>query len=113
MPDTLSTNVEASYSEIIERTIAQMPQSAPMLSLARKVIIPKGHHEANIPRISSVSTVQTPSEGASLSTYSSFNLTSTTISPTFRVIQVRLHVRAQNYSRENLVKLISSEIALA
>ena len=113
MPDTLSTNVEASYSEIIERTIAQMPQSAPMLSLARKVIIPQGHHEASIPRISSVSTVQTPTEGASLSTYSRFNLTSTTISPTFRVIQVRLHVRAQNYSRENLVKLISSEIALA
>lgn len=113
MPDTLSTNVEASYSEIIERTIAQMPQSAPMLSLARKVIIPKGHNEANIPRISSVSTVQTPGEGTELSSYSRFTLTNATIEPTFRVIQVRVHIRAQNYSRENLVRLISSEIALS
>ena len=48
MADTLASNVQASYSEIIERTIAQMPQSAPMLSLARKVIIPKGHNEAKI-----------------------------------------------------------------
>ena len=113
MADTLSTNVEASYSEIIERTIAQMPQSAPMLSLARKVIIPKGHNEAKIPRISSVSSVQTPSEGSELSTYSRFTLTSATITPSFRAIQVRVHIRAQNYSREDLVRLISSEIALS
>ena len=55
-----------------------------MLSLARKVIIPKGHNEAKIPRISSVSTVQTPSDGAELSSYSRFTLSSTTIAPTFR-----------------------------
>lgn len=113
MADTLSSNVEASYSEIIERTIAQMPQSAPMLSLARKVIIPKGHNEAKIPRISSVSTVQTPSEGSELSTFSRFTLTSATITPSFRAIQVRVHIRAQNYAREDLVRLISSEIALS
>lgn len=113
MADTLSINVEASYSEIVERTIAQMPQSAPMLSLARKVIIPKGHHEAKIPRISSVSTVQTPAEGTELSSYSRFTLSSTTITPSFRAIQVRVHIRAQNYSREDLVRLISSEIALS
>ena len=113
MADTLSNNVEASYSEIVERTIAQMPQSAPMLSLARKVIIPKGHHEAKIPRISSVSTVQTPTEGTELSSYSRFTLSSTTITPSFRAIQVRVHIRAQNYSREDLVRLISSEIALS
>ena len=113
MADTLASNVQASYSEIIERTIAQMPQSAPMLSLARKVIIPKGHHEAKIPRISSVSTVQTPSDGAELTSYSRFTLSSTTIAPTFRAILVRVHIRAQNYAREDLVRLISDEMALS
>lgn len=113
MADTLSTQVSDSFSELIERTIAQMPQSAPMLSLARKVPIPKGSSTAQIPRITSVSAVQTPTEGDELSTYSRFTLGSKTITPSFRAIQVRIHVRAQNYSREDLVRLVSDEMALA
>ena len=113
MADTLSTQVQASFNELIERTIAQMPQSAPMLSLARKIPIPKGSSTAQIPRVTSVSAVQTPAEGAELTSHSRFTLGSTTIAPTFRAIQVRIHIRAQNYSRENLVRLVSDEMALA
>ncbi|MCY3567442.1 MAG: hypothetical protein OXH38_02350 [Chloroflexi bacterium] len=113
MADTLSTNISASYAAMVERTIAQMPQSAPMLSLARKLIVPKGSGSAQIPRVSSVSTVQTPAENAELSTTSRFTLASTTISPTFRAIYVRIHVRAINYSQEDLVRLVSDEMALS
>ena len=94
MADTLSTNISASYGPMIERTIAQMPQTAPMLSLARKLIVPKGSNSAQIPRVSSVSTVQTPDEGTELSTRSRFTLTNNTIAPTFRAIHVRIHTRA-------------------
>ncbi len=113
MADTLSTHISGSYTEMVERTIAQMPQSAPMLSLARKLIVPKGSASAQIPRVSSVSSVQTPAENAELSTTSRFTLASTTISPTFRAIYVRIHVRAINYSQEDLVRLVSDEMALS
>lgn len=113
MADTLTTNISASYAAIVERTIAQMPQSAPMLSLARKLIVPKGSNSAQIPRVSSVSSVQTPGEGEELSTTSRFTLASNTISPTFRAISVRIHVRAINYSQEDLVRLVSDEMALS
>ena len=113
MADTLTTNISASYAAMVERTIAQMPQSAPMLSLARKLIVPKGSNSAQIPRVSSVSSVQTPSEGEELSTTSRFTLASNTISPTFRAIYVRIHVRAINYSQDDLVRLVSDEMALS
>ncbi|MDE2968057.1 MAG: hypothetical protein OXS30_11325 [Chloroflexota bacterium] len=113
MADTLSSNITASFEPIIERTMAQMPQSAPMLSLARKLIVPKGSNSAQIPRISSVSNVQTPDEGEELSVTSRFTLASNTISPVFRAIHVRIHVRAINYSREDLVRLVSDEMALS
>ena len=112
MADTLSTHISASFGEMIERTVAQMPQSAPMLSLARKLIVPKGSSTAQIPRVSSVSTVQTPNESDELSTTSRFTLSSNTIAPVFRVIQVRVHIRAINYSQEDLVRLVSDEMAL-
>ena len=113
MADTLTTNISASYAAMVERTIAQMPQSAPMLSLARKLIVPKGSNSAQIPRVSSVSSVQTPGEGDELSTTSRFTLASNTISPTFRAIYVRIHVRAINYSQDDLVRLVSDEMALS
>ena len=112
MADTLSTNISASYNAMVERTIAQMPQSAPMLSLARKLVVPKGSNSAQIPRVSSVSAVQTPAEGTELSTTSRFTLASNTISPTFRAIYVRIHIRAINYSQEDLIRLVSDEMAL-
>ena len=113
MADTLSANISSSYTAMIERTIAQMPQTAPMLSLARKLIVPKGSNSAQIPRVASVSTVQTPNESSELSTTSRFTLASNTISPTFRAIQVRIHVRALNYSQDDLIRLVSDEMALS
>lgn len=113
MADTLSTNISASYAAMVERTIAQMPQSAPMLSLARKLIVPKGSSTAQIPRVSSVSNVQTPTESESLTTTSRLTLASNTITPTFRAIYVRVHVRALNYSQEDLIRLVSDEMALS
>ena len=113
MADTLSTNISSSYAAMVERTIAQMPQTAPMLSLARKLIVPKGSNSAQIPRVSSVSTVQTPNEGAELSTTSRFTLANNTISPKFRAIYVRIHTRAMNYSQDDLVRLVSDEMALS
>ena len=113
MPDTLSTHVSAGFNEIVERTIAQMPQSAPMLSLARKVVIPKGSSKAELPRVTSASTVQKPAESDELTTHSRFSLTSKTISPTFRAIQVRIHVRAVNYSSDDLIRLVAAEMALS
>lgn len=113
MPDTLSTHVSAAFGEIVERTIAQMPQSAPMLSLARKVVIPKGSNKAELPRVDSISAVQTPAEGDELSIHSRFSLTSKTITPTFRAIQVRIHIRAMNYSQDDLVRLVANEMALS
>lgn len=113
MADTLSTHISASYGAMVERTIAQMPQSAPMLSLARKLIVPKGSNSAQIPRVSSVSSVQTPSEGDELSATSRFTLASNTISPTLRAINVQVHIRALNYSQEDLVRLVSDEMALS
>ena len=112
MADTLSTNISASFGPMIERTIAQMPQSAPMLSLARKLIVPKGSNTAQIPRVESVSSVQTPDEGDELTEASRFTLTSQTITPALRAIRVRVHIRAINYSQEELVRLVSDEMAL-
>ena len=112
MPDTLASHVAAATNELIERTIVQMPQSAPMLSLARKVMIPKGHNSAKFPRVTSVSTVQTPSDGASLSTTSRFQLGSASITPTYRAIYVKVSDRALNYSGDDLIRLISEEMAL-
>ena len=113
MADTLSANISSSYAAMVERTIAQMPQTAPMLSLARKLIVPKGSNSAQIPRVASVSTVQTPNESSELSTTSRFTLASNTISPTFRAIYVRIHVRALNYSQDDLIRLVSDEMALS
>ena len=113
MADTLSTNISASHGPIIERAIAQMPQSAPMLSLARKMIVPKGSSSAQIPRVSSVSAVQTPNEGDELSTRSRFTLANHTITPTLRAIYVRVHARAINFSQEDLVRMVSDEMALS
>lgn len=113
MPDTLAANVNAAANEIIERTIVQMPQSAPMLALARKITIPKGHSTAKFPRVSSVSSVQTPTDGQSLSTSSRFELSSSTITPTLRAIYVRVSIRALNYSGDDLIRLIAEEMALS
>lgn len=111
MADTLSTNVAETTQELIVATIALTPQMAPMLGLVKKVNIGKGHDRVEIPRVNSTSSVQTPTEGDELVTSSQFDLTSTTIQPTHRAIMVRIHDRATYFSKEDVIALVSQELA--
>ena len=111
MVDTLATNVAETTQEMIAATLALMPQMAPMLGLVTKITIGKGHDSVEIPRVNSTSTVQTPTEGDELVTSSQFDLTSTTINPTLRALMVRLSSRAEHFSRDNLVSLVSAELS--
>lgn len=111
MPDTLTTNIAESVTEIVNATIALMPQKAPMLSLVTKKNIPKGFDRLEIPRVNSTSTVQTPTEGDELVVASQFDLTSTTIQPTHRALMVRVHERATYFSKDDVIKLVSEELS--
>lgn len=111
MADTLSTNLAESTTEIVEATLVLMPQEAPMLSLAHRRPIPKGYDRVEIPRVNSTSSVQLPTEGDELVTSSQFDLTSTTIQPTHRALMVRVHERATYFSKEEVIRLISEELA--
>ena len=82
-----------------------------MLGLVTRIDIGKGHDRVELPRVNSTSTVQTPTEGDELVTSSQFDLTSTTIQPTHRAIMVRVHERATYFSKENLIALVSAELA--
>jgi hypothetical protein len=109
--DTLTTNVAETVQELITATISLMPQKAPMLSLVTRMNITKGHDRLEIPRVASTSSVQTPTEGDEIVLSSQFDLTSTTIQPTHRVLAVRVHERAMYFSKDDLVALISEELA--
>lgn len=111
MADTLSANVAETTQELIVATLALMPQMAPMLGLVTKVNIGKGHDRVEIPRVNSTSSVQTPTEGDELVNSAQFDLTSTTIQPTHRAIMVRIHDRATYFSKEDVVGLVSEELA--
>lgn len=111
MADTLSANVAETTQELIAATIALTPQMAPMLGLVTKVNIGKGHDRVEIPRVNSTSSVQTPTEGDELVNSSQFDLTSTTIQPTHRAIMVRIHDRATYFSKEDVIALVSEELA--
>ena len=111
MADTLSTNLAETTQEIIAATLVLMPQEAPMLQLVNRRPIPKGHDRVEVPRVNSTSTVQTPTEGDELVASSQFDLTSTTIQPTHRAIMVRIHERATYFSRDDVVGLVSKELA--
>lgn len=111
MADTLSTNVAETTTELVVATLALMPQMAPMLGLVTRKNIPKGYDRVEIPRVNSTSSVQTPTEGDELVTSSQFDLTSTTIQPTHRAIMVRIHDRATYFSKEDVVGLVSEELA--
>ena len=91
----------------------QMPQQAVLMNLVTKRNIPKGKNSIEIPRADSTFSVQTPTEGDDLVVASQFDLTSTTISPTLRAIKVRISSRAQYFSQEDVLELISQEFARA
>ena len=112
MADTLSTNLAEVTQELIAATVALLPQSAVMLNLVERMPIGKGHDRIEIPRWNSTSSVQTPTEGDELVTSSQFDLTSTTIQPTHRAIMVRIHERATYFSRDNVISLVSEELAM-
>lgn len=90
-----------------------MPQSAPMMNLSERIRIPKGKNSIEIPRVNSTFGVQTPTEGDDIVTSSQFDLTSTTISPTLRVIKVRISERAKYFSQEDILALVSEELSRA
>lgn len=109
--DTLSANVAETTTELVVATLALMPQMAPMLGLVTRKNIPKGYDRVEIPRVNSTSSVQTPTEGDELVTSSQFDLTSTTIQPTHRAIMIRVHERATYFSKEDVIALVSEELA--
>ena len=111
MADTLTTNIAESVTELGVATIALMPQKAPLLNLVTVKHIPKGYDRLEIPRVASTSTVQTPTEGDELVVTSQFDLTSTTITPTSRALMVRVHERATYYSKDDVIALVSEELA--
>jgi hypothetical protein len=111
--DTLAANVAETTTEIVTATIVQMPQLAPMLGLVTRKNIPKGFDRVEIPRVNTTFSVQTPTEGDELVNSSQFDLTSTTIQPTRRAIMVRVDDRATYFSKDDVIALVSSELARA
>lgn len=99
--------------EMIAVTTRLMPQNAPMMNLSERIRIPKGRNSVELPRVNSTFTVQTPTEGDDIVTSSQFDLTSTTISPTLRVIKVRISERARYFSQEDVLALVSDELSRA
>lgn len=113
MADTLSAQIQESTQEIIDATQLMMPQYSPMLQLCTKRTIPKGRNALEIPYVATFPTVETPAEGDELVNTSTFDLQSTTINPVFRVIRTRIHYRAERFSQDELISIISEWIARA
>lgn len=111
--DNLTTQIAETVTEIVTATIELIPQKAPMAGLVKRYTIPKGHDRVEIPRVNATFTVQTPTEGDELVLGSQFDLTSTTIQPTRRAIMVRVDERPVYFSQDDVIKLISNEIARA
>lgn len=111
MADTLAAQIAETENELIAATVAQLPQFAPMLNLVTRVAIPKGSASVEIPRETGTFTVVQPAEGDELVTTSQYDLTSTTITPTLRVIRVRISERATYHSRDDVVARVSAKLA--
>lgn len=113
MTDTLATNVAESYQELIDATILMLPQYSPTSNLVTRLLIPKGKDSIEIPAVNTFPTVETPTEGEEWTFSSQFDLTSITINPTRRAIRGRLTDRANRFSKEKLISLISNWMARA
>lgn len=111
MADTLTTNIAESVVEMVTTTLELIPHKAVMPNLAVRKTIAKGHDRIEIPRVNSTSSVQLPTEGDELVLTSQFDLTSTTIQPTHRAIMVRVHERATYFSKDDVIALVSEEMA--
>lgn len=111
MADTLTTNIAESVVEMVTTTLELIPHKAVMPNLAVRKTISKGHDRIEIPRVNSTSSVQQPTEGDELVVSSQFDLTSTTIQPTHRAIMVRIHERATYFSKDDVIALVSEEMA--
>ena len=115
MADTLAANVAETTQAIITATQELMPQKSVMMNLVERITIPKGHASVQIPRVNpaSLASVLLPTEGDEIVSTSQFDLTSTTISPTLRVISYRISGRAEYFGRDDVVKMVSNEISRA
>lgn len=109
--DTLSTNIAETTQEIIAATVALMPQNSVMLNCVERMTISKGHDRVEIPRVNATFSVDTPTEGDDIVLSQAFDLTSTTIQPTLRSVLLRVSDRAQYFSRDNVVQLVSGELS--
>ena len=113
MADTLAANVTALSQQLVDATVMQMPQVAPLMNLVERIDIPTGRNSVEIPRANSTFSVQTPTEGDDIVESSQFDLTSTSIAPTLRAINIRISERARYFSQQDTLRLISQELARA
>lgn len=113
MADTLAAQIAETTQELIAATYVQLPQNAVMMNLVTRIPVPKGKNAAEVPRENAVPTVQMPTEGDEIVTSSQYDLTSTTVTPSLRVIKVRVSERATYHSRDNLIARISAWLARA
>lgn len=111
MPDSLSAQIAESTQEIIETTQLMMPQFSPSMNLVTRIDIPKGNNSAELPAVNSVPTVLTPTEGDEITQRSQFDLTSTTINPVERAIMVRVSKRAERFSKDDVIAVVSEWLA--
>lgn len=109
--DTLAANLAETTQEIIAATVALMPQHSVMLNTVERMSISKGHDRIEIPRVNATFDVMTPTEGDEIVLSQAFDLTSTTIQPTQRAILLRVSERSTYFSRDNVITLVSGELA--
>lgn len=113
MADTLAAQIDESTQEIIDAAMLMMPQYSPTMNLVTQLRIPKGKKEAELPFVNSFPTVQTPTEGDEVTVTSQFDLSSVTITPEERVIKVRITKRAERFTQEQLIAIISDWLGKA
>jgi len=113
VPDTLFANVSATGQSMILRAQALMPQMAPMINLVSKQSIGKGKTQADLPYVTSMATVQTPTEGDEVVFSDTFTISSISITPGIKAIKFRISKRAERFSQEQLVALVGDEIGRA
>lgn len=110
--DSTSANFAELTQEIIGATIALMPEEAPMIPLVTRLPIGKGHDRYQMPRVNTGAfDIQLPTEGDELVASNQFDLTSSTLQPTKRAILLRWTDRAEYFSRDDVVSLISHQLA--
>lgn len=113
MPDTLFDGISATGQSIIQRAQALQPGYAPIMNTVTRIEIPKGKTQADLPYVTSVATVQSLAEGDEVAFSDTFTIGSTSIVPGIRAMKFRISKRAERFSQEQLVNLVSDEMAMA